>query len=1084
VLAQSAVGTAYAVAPTGSPTLLGPVDGTQTAGNPVLTWTPVAGAVKYRLQISVTAAFTLPVTYTADVPVTTSAPPVELPNAVMYWRVAATDGTPSGAGDWSQVSTFTKAVGVAPTVVGPPNGTTFVYPDQTPVLRWDPLPGAKSYKVEIDDEDAFIGPLAVTTANTAYAVVSNNPIITLDKRLFWHVVGVTASGNATATSETRSFFVSWPEDPGQPALDGKPDLTGPADTTEVPVHDVVLTWAPVLGAEHYLLDVARTEVFSNDPVEDETEVVGTQYSPATEYTSGEYYWKVRAVDTLGRQGPWSEAWTFKRTPPEPSKPTLMTPAEGANVSEWSFEWTPVPGAGAYELEYSSDIGFSATVGACSTYHTSLTGYTKASGSVVYTYPTTGTSCAAPTTPAGATVWYWHVRPIDMSPGTFWGQTGPWSDTGQFTYTQPKANAGTLTTEPLNGYLSPADCEAPACTDLLPDTPRLSWSPAPGAGYYRVHLATMPSFSTELSVYNVAGTHFTPRESLPDNSTGGAYYWWVQPCAGTMSVPGGCATLSPQDAVAFRKLASPVALVSPADGSTVTDVVPMSWVDPFGDHPDATGAGAYRVQISDGPTFVHIVATALVDETSYEAVSAMLPDGPYYWRVQVVDGSKLDLTPSATRTFTKVSSTPANLAATQIAGTALPVLSWDSLPYVGSYIVEIYSGNDPTLPTSAKTAFGALVDLLPAYTPQSAMPAGTYSWRVRRVDSSGNPSTWTVTDANGDLPTFTVVAPQPALDSPDDGATVLPNDLVFSWDPVPGAAQYKFESSTSAVFATFIESQPTVMTTWAPMVTTYPNGSTLRWRVKALDGVGNVLSTSDVRTVIRDGVGPVAAITTTGATLALRPVVKVDFSEVAHGVTPASVLMRSATGATLATSAVCADVAAVVVACTGDGVRSVTLTATANVVPGQTYSVVVTPAVVDGMANPATAAVATFRALRAVEQNAGSATYSSGWAAVKSTVASGGSYVRVATKGASMSWTFVGTSARLGYISGKTHGKALVYVDGKLRTTIDQYGSSSSKRTYSATGLTNAQHVMRVVVAGLKATSATGYYVSVDLLSTS
>ena len=120
----------------------------------------------------------------------------------------------------------------------------------------------------------------------------------------------------------------------------------------------------------------------------------------------------------------------------------------------------------------------------------------------------------------------------------------------------------------------------------------------------------------------------------------------------------------------------------------------------------------------------------------------------------------------------------------------------------------------------------------------------------------------------------------------------------------------------------------------------------------------------------------------------------------------------------------------------------------------------------------------------VEQNAGSATFSSGWATVKTSIASGGSYARQGTKNASMSWTFVGTTARLGYVSAKTNGKALIYLDGKLKTTFDEYGSTVAKRTYSVTGLTNAQHVLRVVVAGLKSTSATGYYVNVDLLSTS
>ena len=1083
VLAQSAVGTAYAVAPTLAPALVGPLDAAQISSNPVLTWTPVLGAVKYRVQVSTGSGFTN-VTgsngWSADVPVTTAAPPLELPNAVLYWRVAATDGSSTNVGPWSQVRTFRKTLAPAPHIVGPVSDTTFVYPTQTPILRWDPLPGAQSYNVEIDDEDAFINPQSVGTASTAYVVTSS---LTLDKRYYWKVSGVTPDGNATADSETRSFFVSWPENAGNAAVDGKPDLTGPDDTTVTPVNDVVLTWDPVLGAKNYLLDVGRTPDFANTLVEAETVVVGTQYSPPTEYTNGEYYWKLRAVDSFGRKGPWSATRMFRRAAPEPSVPTLLTPADSASVSEWGFTWTAVPGAGAYELEYATDIGLSVHPVLCSTFHTSITGYSRTFGAAPV-YPGQGSACQQPTSGA----YYWHVRAIDTSPGSTWGQTGAWSSVRQVILTVPAYSSTPVSPEPVVGYLAPADCEAPACTDLLPDTPRLSWAAVAGASWYRVHLATMPTFSTETAIYSVAGTHLTPRESLPDNATNGAYYWWVQPCNGTIDSPLSCAALSPGDARAFRKLATSVVLATPDDGATVTDVVPMSWVDPFGLHPTATGVGAYRVQISDGPTFVNIKATALVDETSYEAIATMLPDGVYYWRVQVVDGSELDLTPSEYRTFTKTSSKPANLVATTVEGTTLPVLSWDPQSFLSLYIVEIYSGTDPNFPVSAKTIFGTTSDRLPAFTPTAAMPAGDYSWRVRRVDSggtpNGNPGPWTVTDSNGDLPTFTVVAPSPTLVSPADTITVVPNDLVFTWDAVPGAAEYKFESSTSSVFASVLESQFTVMTTWAPMVTTYPNGVPVYWRVKAIDGAGNILSTSLVRSVVRDGAGPVGTVTTTGADSTLRPSVRVDFNEVAHGVSPTSVLVRSALGATLPTVAVCADVAAAVVSCAGDGVRSVALTATTNAVPGETYSVVVTTVVVDGMSNPANASVATFRALRSVEQNAGSATWSSGWATVKSAVASGGSYARQGAKGASMSWTFKGTSMKFGYVTARTNGKALIYVDGKLRTTLDLYGSTAAKRTYSATGLTNARHVLRVVVAGLRSTSATGAYVTVDLLSTS
>ena len=60
----------------------------------------------------------------------------------------------------------------------------------------------------------------------------------------------------------------------------------------------------------------------------------------------------------------------------------------------------------------------------------------------------------------------------------------------------------------------------------------------------------------------------------------------------------------------------------------------------------------------------------------------------------------------------------------------------------------------------------------------------------------------------------------------------------------------------------------------------------------------------------------------------------------------------------------------------------------------------------------------------------------------------------------------------------------VYVDGVLKGTLDQFSSSTLRRTYTYAGLTDAVHTVKLVDLYTKATLSKGYYVSVDALATS
>ncbi|QYM64291.1 hypothetical protein [Microbacterium sp. Se5.02b] len=118
----------------------------------------------------------------------------------------------------------------------------------------------------------------------------------------------------------------------------------------------------------------------------------------------------------------------------------------------------------------------------------------------------------------------------------------------------------------------------------------------------------------------------------------------------------------------------------------------------------------------------------------------------------------------------------------------------------------------------------------------------------------------------------------------------------------------------------------------------------------------------------------------------------------------------------------------------------------------------------------------------VDDGAPGITYSSGWSA--STNSSGsynntvhysntvGSYVEYAFKGTGIKW--LGTK-------NPDHGKVDVYIDGVLDTpAVDTFGHGVQQQVlYGKTGLTNAQHTIKIVVTGAKHNSSIGLYQDVD-----
>ena len=103
-----------------------------------------------------------------------------------------------------------------------------------------------------------------------------------------------------------------------------------------------------------------------------------------------------------------------------------------------------------------------------------------------------------------------------------------------------------------------------------------------------------------------------------------------------------------------------------------------------------------------------------------------------------------------------------------------------------------------------------------------------------------------------------------------------------------------------------------------------------------------------------------------------------------------------------------------------------------------------------------------------------------WSRVGMTSASGHYVIRSDVSGAAVSMTFKGTSVRWYTMTAADQGKAQVFIDGKLVSTIDNYSSSTKygvSRTFGS--LSNAVHTVRIVVLGQHRSGAKGSLVSID-----
>lgn len=371
-------------------------------------WTPVPHAAWYLLDVGTDPGFsnsrvfntckTTQTTYTTGWWRKGMLPDQCRPTAAgtWYWRVRAIDSSTSPYtivnGRFSEVGSFTWA---PPTVTSvtpgevtgerlslegnganpctaslAPSGGVCAGVTSTPVLDWDPAPGAASYIVYLAHDRNFTNMVTgygdvgdpdtlFHTTNTRFSPLLALPDTQAGEAYYWYIRACDSKGLCGLSPEEASNAFQ--------KKSAAIDLMSPADKAVI-ADQITFDWTdylatnkattdPVTGehptqaARSYRIQVSQSESFAAtttnkvyEKVVDQTTF--TAYENA--YPEGKLWWRVQAIDGSGNGLTWSVPRSFTKASPTPA---VVGPSDGETVNGVQpFRWQPLSFAKYYDLE--------------------------------------------------------------------------------------------------------------------------------------------------------------------------------------------------------------------------------------------------------------------------------------------------------------------------------------------------------------------------------------------------------------------------------------------------------------------------------------------------------------------------------------------------------------------------------------------------------------------------------------------------------------------------------------------------------------------------------------------------------------
>ncbi len=270
------------------------------------------------------------------------------------WNAPSTSGTDTifvtvSDGKVSIVGSIILIVGKPPTnplALNPKNDTTEV--SLSPSFNWRGDKNATDYTLQVASDPNFrhliINKSGLKTSKVNHGGLKINTIY------YWRV----KSSNQFGSSRWSKIFRFTTVAP--PVI---PILVSPTDKAKDASLDIELKWRKIKNTEHYSIQIANDEnfsdvIFTQENIKDSTAIAGG----LNFYKS--YFWRVKARNIYG-ESDWSTPWGFDTKGTAPIAPNLLFPSDfSTNLApETNLSWTPIEHAETYTLQVAEDSLFNA-----------------------------------------------------------------------------------------------------------------------------------------------------------------------------------------------------------------------------------------------------------------------------------------------------------------------------------------------------------------------------------------------------------------------------------------------------------------------------------------------------------------------------------------------------------------------------------------------------------------------------------------------------------------------------------------------------------------------------------------------------
>ena len=262
---------------------------------------------------------------------------------ICYWHVRPV--YESGiSGSWSDTYYFNiSSWAITWSGISPSDESTIT--DTTPLLNWDDITDASSYKIEFADSESGLDESDVRTSSSSQYQVLTADILAMNSTCYWRIRAVDSESLESSWSATYEFST---------AIEIDNTSIDPEDEGSVSDTTPLLDWDDVSDASGYEIEFATSLAGLDGTDVESVSVSEYQMSSSEEFELGDtVYWRVRVLNSDSVSGNWSDTFSFEIkwgiswsgiSPSSESVITDTTPL---------LNWSDVTEAVSYEIEFAN-----------------------------------------------------------------------------------------------------------------------------------------------------------------------------------------------------------------------------------------------------------------------------------------------------------------------------------------------------------------------------------------------------------------------------------------------------------------------------------------------------------------------------------------------------------------------------------------------------------------------------------------------------------------------------------------------------------------------------------------------------------